>query len=55
MIKASIIVDNDYSKNRIFDDYLNKNIFDGRSFKYIALKLKVKIVEGEEISNTFIA
>jgi alpha(1,3/1,4) fucosyltransferase len=38
MIKASIIVDNDYSKNRIFDDYLNKNIFDGRSFKYIALK-----------------
>ena len=25
------------------------------TFKYIALKLKVKIVEGEEISNTFIA
>ena len=38
MINAAIVVDNDYSKNKIFDDSLNKTKFDGRSFKYISLK-----------------
>ena len=38
MINAAIIVEKYYSKNKIFDDYLNKNLFEGRSFKYIALK-----------------
>ena len=38
MINAAIVVDNDYSKNKIFDDSLNKTKFDGRSFKYISLR-----------------
>ena len=38
MINAAIVVDKDYSKNKIFDDSLNKTKFDGRSFKYISLK-----------------
>jgi len=38
MITAALIVDKDYSDNKIFDKRLNNSIFDGRAYKYIKLK-----------------